>query len=500
MPFLKIILTSSILIILTLSCYKTQAQQAWDIIYDTQNFKDGPATKLSIDSVGNYFIGITTYKEVDNTFEGKSSFFKISSEGYLLDSMEFEFSNILTTYNKNAIVNDTLYLFGTKRNQEEGSFVLINAKYDTDLNYIDSKFFDIPDSILSLSIWDIIYINHKFVVLGSIDLEKFESSTLNGIALLEFDKNLDSLGFAFYQRSFTIPFSCTKSYNNDLIVATWGWFFNPIEPVISTNSFGFFSVDSLYPLFTRSINSTFLHNGVAIKQYPDSNYIVSAEHSFFSAKNIGVFKISSDFEILDSIVLTSPEEYPGSNAAFGQALDYIDPNAIYSGSTNRFTVFPSEVYNYIRIAKLDSDLDIIWEKFYGGDANYTCYTVKATEDGGCIVLATRFDFENDPDPNHLGTYILKLGPDGILTGIEESSLQVKEVLVYPNPGRELNIATGFNNYSLTLFDINGKAVYNSHALSRDSKHDLSFLPGGLYIYRIVSEKGELLDSGKWVRE
>jgi hypothetical protein len=155
--------------------------------------------------------------------------------------------------------------------------------------------------------------------------------------------------------------------------------------------------------------------------------------------------------------------------------------------------------NHIRITKLDSDLNVIWEKFYGGDANYFCWTLKATEDGGCIALATRFDFMNDPDPNHLGTYILKLGPDGILTGIDDIKFEVKEVLVYPNPGRELNIATGFNNYSLTLFDINGKTVYNSSALSRDSKHDLSFLINGIYIYRITSNNGEVLDSGKWVK-
>jgi hypothetical protein len=43
-------------------------------------------------------------------------------------------------------------------------------------------------------------------------------------------------------------------------------------------------------------------------------------------------------------------------------------------------------------------------------------------------------------------------------------------------------------------------VFNRRDLSRDSKHDLSFLPGGMYIYRITSKNGEVLDSGKWIKE
>ena len=490
-----------LLIICVIFFFNSHAQESWGKIYDTPGFKDGPATKLAIDSQGNFFIGISTFKKNNGFTEGKYSVFKIAPEGSYLDSLDFEFNINVPSLSNIMIIDDTLFLAGVNRFQEENIRVFTTEKYDVDFNLIDSKSYILPDSLLSLSTRDIIHINNNFVVTGSFDLEKFDSSPINGIALLEFNHQLDSVNFKFYEDGFALPFSIVESYDNNLITPTIGWWYNNIDTTINgTLPFGFFSGDNLMPLYTRIIPSMFLNNGAAIKQFPDSSYIVSAEHSFFSAKNVAVFKISSDFEILDSIVISSTPEHPGPNATFGQTLDYIDPEAIYFGSTNNIYGFPDAVDNWIRIVKLNSELDIIWEKFYGGHANYFCYTVKATEDGGCIVLATRFDFENDPDPNHLGTYILKLGPDGILTGIEESSLQVKEVLVYPNPGRELNIATGFNNYSLTLFDINGKAVYNRRALTRDSKHDLSFLPGGLYIYRVISEKGEVLDTGKWVRE
>jgi len=493
MKSIKHISVLSIVILMIIIGKGTNAQQAWDIIYDTDVINN-PSTKLSLDSDGNFFIGITSVENIEGIAFGKFAIYKISPEGEYLDSLSIEYNNTIIVYNKSIISNDTIYLFGIRIFQNEDSLEFTTAKYDTEFNIIDAHTFQLPDFVGSLNRRDVISVDGKFLVLGVVN-------SWEGIALLEFNRDLDSVNFAFYEDEFVAPFSIVDSYDNNIVVTTTGWDFNnDIDTLNGATGFAFFSGDSLLPMFTRRIGSMMLHNGVSIKQYPDSTYIVSAEHHFFSQRNLGVFKISNDFIILDSLIISSsPIPYP--NTTFGNNLDYSNPNAIYFGSTENVSGAPiAPVLNHIRVSKIDSNLNVIWEKFYGGDANYFCYTVKATEDGGCIVLATRFDFENDPDPNHLGTYILKLGPDGVLTGIEESNIEVKEVLVYPNPGWELNIATGFNNYSLTLFDINGKAVYTNRNLSRDSKHELSFLPGGLYIYRITAKNGEMLDTGKWVKE
>jgi len=59
--------------------------------------------------------------------------------------------------------------------------------------------------------------------------------------------------------------------------------------------------------------------------------------------------------------------------------------------------------------------------------------------------------------------------------------------IYPNPTSDIITVSGINNFSITIFDLNGRVVY--HNSTPDSKIDIGFLPKGMYIIKLNTTKG-----------
>ena len=91
--------------------------------------------------------------------------------------------------------------------------------------------------------------------------------------------------------------------------------------------------------------------------------------------------------------------------------------------------------DWIILNNLDSNLNLNWQKFYGGDAFYMLNALKATRDGGCIMLCSRYD--ELTQYHEYDILILKVDTNGLITTIGEGpSIPVEDVIVFPNPGKD----------------------------------------------------------------
>jgi hypothetical protein len=79
--------------------------------------------------------------------------------------------------------------------------------------------------------------------------------------------------------------------------------------------------------------------------------------------------------------------------------------------------------------------------------------------------------------------------------------------VYPNPGNgvfilQANSQWPLANSKIEVYNVLGQQIANSQLPLANSsiKIDLTVQPAGIYFYRITSEKGELLGSGKLIKE
>ncbi|MEW5844869.1 MAG: T9SS type A sorting domain-containing protein [Bacteroidota bacterium] len=59
--------------------------------------------------------------------------------------------------------------------------------------------------------------------------------------------------------------------------------------------------------------------------------------------------------------------------------------------------------------------------------------------------------------------------------------------IYPNPSSDFIIISGIDNYSISIFDLNGRMVYQN--IPSENKVDISSLPKGIYIVKLATSKG-----------
>ena len=98
-------------------------------------------------------------------------------------------------------------------------------------------------------------------------------------------------------------------------------------------------------------------------------------------------------------------------------------------------------------------------------------------------------------PKDTGTYVLTQDNKSIsfrLTLTKNTGINNPDdasVVLYPNPSTDgiFNVVNGKNN-KISVYNLDGKNVYNSVIISDSQVLDLSSLPKGVYIAKLTSEK------------
>lgn len=148
------------------------------------------------------------------------------------------------------------------------------------------------------------------------------------------------------------------------------------------------------------------------------------------------------------------------------------PNPVITGSggTVLSTVLPYSYYQWYRNGiKMPGETNRDLYLSYNGS-----YTVEVTDENGCTSMSLPFEV---------------MRPD---LGIEEQNINAKDILVYPNPTKDIvTVDAPFAVY-VSLKDITGRVVIAS---SKTNKLDLSGLSDGLYIITVSNKDGKQLKVG-----
>jgi hypothetical protein len=210
---------------------------------------------------------------------------------------------------------------------------------------------------------------------------------------------------------------------------------------------------------------------------------------------------------MDSLFNPEYHSYLGKADTFDAAglyycQDFITPNEIFFAGTANMGLSPyMDIHSWFILNNLDSNLNLHWQKYYGGDAYYNLCGLLATQDGGCLMYGTRYDAQTQYNERDL--YILKVDENGLFTGIGESSgLMAHDAIIYPNPGCDfLNIQSGpqINGAMFTLYDMQGRVRIEESINNTQLKINTMQMPAGVYPWQIVF-KNKVIENGKWLKE
>jgi len=271
---------------------------------------------------------------------------------------------------------------------------------------------------------------------------------------------------------------------------------------------GIFKLDTnlvLDTIYAMPLNIEFRTNG----KWLTTNTLLIAGDLSVPDKEITEDREDRDLAITttDSIFNSGYHTYLGKVDTFDVAgslysLDFITPKEIFFAGTANMDLLPFiDIPSWYMLNSLDSNLNLNWQKYYGGDAYYNLWGMLATQDGGCLMYGTRYDAATQNEERDL--YILKVDENGLYTGIEESpGKQAHDAIIYPNPGcNDLNIQSGpqISGAQFTLYDMKGNSLLEEKINTTEIRINTSKLPPGIYPWNIVF-KNKVVESGKWVKE
>jgi len=191
-------------------------------------------------------------------------------------------------------------------------------------------------------------------------------------------------------------------------------------------------------------------------------------------------------------------EYPGLRSR----LDLLDTNTIYVGGTHNFCMSSEfcPVHSWFSLNQMDTTLNVNWQHFYGGDANYTLWGILATKDHGCLMFGSRYDL--NASSNERDIYAFKVNSDGLIFPTGITSPKFHEAIIYPTPGSDHLIVESnpqISGAEFVMTSMNGVNVISQVISSSKTKLNTSFLSSGTYVWQIIN-KNKVIESGKWVKD
>ncbi len=457
--------------------------------------KDERLFDAAEDGDGNYFL---VGRNSDTNLPSEDAMLLVlNSNGEIIYQNDYQIQDTISYFAKVYSRNDSIIIIGAKGELSVGlSNQLWILILDSEFNIIKNTSYYIPDYYL-VDIETIINSKGNYVLTGVISNINKELDMI----FYEISSNGDTIQSSIFSyTNLQLEFDLIETQNNEYKVFSNGAFPGMAHvynySVRFDSAFNYLGADSI-PYDLR-----FNHTA---KWLNDSVYLVSGNKRTFdpTGQDIGIAKLSSSDQFLTGNhfgKIGDTLDYVGLTSNF----DFINANSIFFGGTANMhpNEWPYQAENsWILLTNLDSNLNLNWEQYYGGDAYYYLWSLKATQDGGCLMLAARYD-ENTQD-DELDAYILKVDPNGLLTSVNDPTFSIPQgMMLYPNPVSDLVTITSpwlnkSGNKEISIHNSLGKEVkrLSLSGMQESVQVNVSAIPPGLCFVTIFLE-GKKMATGK----
>ena len=446
-----------------------------------------PRVKQDFD--GNFVL--SGYKDVLSENAMRPYVFKVSNTDQKLDSVIFFMGLAYDWYIMDVLIDSNYYYFigfsGDFYNSGLGpnDSSMFMLKTDYYLKPIDTNFFSVVNDE------DINHGTSKFDYSGNIITIGYYINSNNhfGSFINKISKNGDFL------YSSTVPVDSNRWFINLMMDSDYYYVFgyrwsNNVPRLLYKYDTTLNLIDNY--LISSKAQQYYSPIIISNNSYFTSGYISSSTYP--STRKFSIIKSTIEGILLDSIEygIGDSTNFP----AFYDALCMQNGYLYFAGSVyNSDNTLPPYGENHpsnLYIAKVDTNLNIVWEKLIGGDAYYSALNVIGTSDGGILMMASRNDITDNK--NNLDVRLVKLDSNGNITWTKDIETHNSEIKVYPNPAKNiLNIEFSENikssNCKIDIYNNFGQVVLNSSTNTNKTKLDICGLKTGVYVLKIESEEG-----------
>ncbi len=443
-----------------------------------------------------------------NTVINANEIYKVNQYGDILKKVTFvDSTKNNEKYNHIFCIEDTIYTLGWgETNGPDPYFYLLLNKLDMQLNVIDSYEIrvDVPgqNNDFGMMVGQAYYSDSSFILFSS---TATYSSVLSPV-IVEISKNgeLVRAKYDLVSTGHHIPYDYL--------------------PWPQGEGYNVFMYDNAIPgeepggyiySYDKSLN---IKNITKIPEYfyfyftalpiDQSNYYLSGTWFDIASWNTpwraGILEMDAEANVINEFLYDVLSD-SASNTAYRSAIDTMSDGNVILCSTNNIIAqqYPQNEPTYINLFKLTPKLDLLWQRYIGGDGKYDAFSMKVTPEDDIVILGA---FSETPPVSLYKTdpMFIQVNSDGLFTGIndEHHNLKSTEAILYPSPASDIvNIEFSqlYQTASFYLMDISGKTVMEKQLTANRQSINISSIPAGTYVYRIFNEKG-LDERGKVVVE
>ena len=434
---------------------------------------------ISSDNYGNYFIS-GRISDDNNHVEGFVK--KISHNGNLLNVFNLQNFGENSFFNKSILINSNLIVLGVK-NKSTGD-VIMYVKLDSNLNLIETV--EVPflqNRIIS-------YYNFLLDPDSTIVISGYSRSNNNSINIRQpFFYKISQSGDSLYSKYVNTTnnqfiYQMHLSNDSNRYIA----FMDGFNPDLGYS--GILHLNKNFDTLEHHLFSEYVLHDFASLRINDSIFI-SSTINIDPPHELRVCLINEYGYVSDYINFSrsnSMREYP----SFSPGISKNNSN-YYIGATSNFDYtnpFYSNIDSWFHLIKMDENLNVFWEKWYGGDAYYSLNSVLATSDGGCLMVGTKY-------PHGIGNqfiqgHYIKVDANGDVQWTQDIEIPELSYKVYPNPTQSgFNIENNeLNIQSIELYDISGRYLKSIQDCNNSTiSIDLTPFSNGIYFAKIKSTNG-----------
>ncbi|KAF0204010.1 MAG: hypothetical protein FD170_699 [Bacteroidetes bacterium] len=241
-----------------------------------------------------------------------------------------------------------------------------------------------------------------------------------------------------------------------------------------------------------------------IASFNDSSLLFSASSYTDDKRELGIANFNLNDSLIGQTIFPGNADsmtYPAVTKNILVTSDYIWVVGWYNVIPFSVPCFPESTW--VVLNKLNHNLELQEQLFYGGDAVYNPYDVIETSDHHIVVTGNYYNPYLIPYECKFDPFVLKVNSEGLIVNTQNNELPLaQEAIVFPNPGSDylqIKLAVQHKTATLQLFDLNGRLIHTEEITADMQRVNTTTLPAGIYPYRI-SANNRVIGSGKWVKE
>ena len=380
---------------------------------------------------------------------------KLDSEGSFIDSLRIDNPDSTCSLEELIRYDDDQFLALGYWNSDTVPY-LWYLRFDHDLNLVDDKH-------LNSNGYELAGFHHLINHNGNIVLTTSYVTELNYTRVFMFEISMTGTIIrkkAFPQETvWNIPFDILENpYDSVYKVIT-------DRPLDSNACWPVNLLDSNF----NTLNCTvwpihnYIENQISTKWLNDSIYLLAGKKVYPNAhqNDMGILRVSSEDSVLSYAYFGAYDTTDCSGIT--RSVDFISPDNIFFAGVSNFYTYPFQYEpSWIVLNILDSNLNLKNQRYFGGDAFYLPWAILATQDGGCLLSCTRFDYQTQN--NEFDIVLLKVNQDGLLTSANDLGFNIPQgMILYPNPVSDLVTITSpwlnkSGNKEISIHNSLGKEV------------------------------------------